>query len=192
MPNHIWRPNKRAWFVQKKKNLAWDFNLVVGTLCLLFSHSLMSSHPSFRSIILLEDSYANRVQEMRWFSRSTWNSGFCVPKAQAAEQKLEVKLKSAECPSGMGRGVKGRAGAVQQLLILDKCEMPTVAFHALLGDRLNEAWLCVSLILLQACSWSTDQCLSVDDYLANGSPPPSIPCISMALFNCSGSSSHHL
>ncbi len=61
------------------KNLAWDVNLVVGTLCLLFSHSLMSSHPSFRSIILLEDSYANRVQEMRWFSRSTWNSGFCVP-----------------------------------------------------------------------------------------------------------------
>ncbi len=165
MPKHIWKKTKQKNLIcpTKKKNLAWDFNLVVGTLCLLFSHSLMSSRPFFRSIILLEDSYANRVQEMRWFSRSTWNSGFCVPKAQAAEQKLEVKLKSAECPSGMGRGVKGSAGAVQQLLILDKCEMPTVAFHALLGDRLNEAWLCVSLILLQACSCSTDQCLSVDD-----------------------------
>lgn len=114
-----------------------------------------------------------------------------MPKAQAAEQKLEVKLKSAECPSGTGRVVKGRAGAVQQLLILDKCEMPTVAFLALLGDRLNEAWLCVSLILL-ACSWSTDQFLSEDGYLANGTGPRRIPCNPMALFNYSGSSSHHL
>lgn len=102
----------------------------------------MSSCPSFYSIILLRDSYANRVQEMRWFSRSTWNSGFCAPQEQAAEQKLEVKLKSAECPSGTGRGAKGRAGAGQQLLILDKCEMPTVAFHALLGDQLNVPCLC--------------------------------------------------
>lgn len=39
-----------------------------------------------------------------------------------------------------------------QLLMLDKCEMPTVAFHALLREQPNEALLHLSFILIQAHS----------------------------------------
>lgn len=45
-----------------------------------------------------------------------------------------------------------------QLLMLDKCEMPTVAFHAVLREQPNETLLSLSFILIQAHSSLNSQC----------------------------------
>ncbi|MCJ8739974.1 hypothetical protein PDJAM_G00053540, partial [Pangasius djambal] len=42
--------------------------------------------------------------------------------------------------------------------MLDKCEMPTVAFHALLREQPNEALLSLPFILIQACSSLNSLC----------------------------------
>lgn len=57
------------------------------------------------------------------------------------------------------RDEEGRAGAGQQLLILDKCEMPTVAFHAFLGDFVKALCLCVSLDPIHSNAFSFESAL---------------------------------
>lgn len=52
---------------------------------------------------------------------------------------------------GEERG-EGQCREDMQLLMLNKCEMPTVAFHALLREQLNETLLSPPFILIQAHS----------------------------------------
>lgn len=132
---------------------------MAGTLCSVFYHSLICNHPSFSSIISL------------WLFICRWGSGdevvltfnlkpwpLCVwSPGCSTKARSEIKIFWMPQQGGEERGGE-QCREDMQLLMLDKCEMPTVAFHALLRDQPNEALLSPPFILLQAHSSLSSQC----------------------------------
>lgn len=88
--------------IKMGKSIMWLEDGRHALLCVLSCSHLRT--PLFSvSSFLYGYSYVDGGQEMRWFSRSTWNSGLCMAEAQTVVPKPEVKLRSAECPSREGR-----------------------------------------------------------------------------------------
>lgn len=126
---------------------------MAGTLCFVFCQSLICTYPSFSFIIslwLFICRWGSGDEVVLTFNSKLWPlcgwSPGCSTKA-----RTEIKICWMPQQGGEARGI----GAVQedmQLLMLDKCEMPTVAFHALLREQRNETLLSLLFILIQVHS----------------------------------------